>query len=96
MGKVVGDKITNVETYSSFLESGIISRSLDCIDYLCQAYYLDHRESSQLIGGRYLVSVSAMSSLVKIIDSKNDDLNTIMSFNRKAEEYEFDDDSSDT
>jgi uncharacterized protein YjdB len=96
MGCVSGNTIYTMETRSGFLESGIISRSLGCLMYLCQDVYLDHQDSSALLGDRYLVGCSVLTSQVQVMDSHADSLDTLMYLTREPLEYDLDSTYTDT
>ncbi|MGN1481473.1 leucine-rich repeat protein [Porcipelethomonas sp.] len=96
MGNVTDNIIMNVETYSGFLEQGIISRSFNCIEYLCQNYYMLHQNSAALLGDKYLTAASVLTSQVTFIDSDSQGLNTCMTLSRTAQEYELESDYYDT
>ncbi len=71
MGKVVGNKMEYIETYTEFLESGIITRSLGCLEFVCQDSYLHHQKGAELLGGKYLVTTSNSLGRVKVFDSSS-------------------------
>ena len=71
MGKVVGNKMQYIETYTEFIESGIITRSLGCLEFLCQDSYLHHQKGAEFLGGKYLVTTSNSLGRVKVFDSSS-------------------------
>ncbi len=60
-----------IETYTEFLESGIITRSLGCLEFVCQDSYLHHQKGAELLGGKYLVTTSNSLGRVKVFDSSS-------------------------
>lgn len=93
MGRWDGNKLSYIDTYNSFLESGMISRSMSCLMYLCQDVYMDHQTCAELLGGKYMTGTSALHSIVSVYDSHsvNDEgINRIMNFPREAAEDEED------
>ena len=71
MGKAEGDKLRYIDTYYSFLESGMITRSMSCLLYLCQDYSMSHQTSAELVGGRYLVAAGVLHGSVYVYDSNS-------------------------
>ncbi|MDO4976633.1 MAG: leucine-rich repeat protein [Eubacteriales bacterium] len=74
MGKTTGNTITYIDTSNSFLESGLISQSFDCIEYLCQNSAYLHQVSAEILDGRYMVTTSNLLNRVLLIDSNNYEL----------------------
>lgn len=88
MGKVVGNKMHYIETYSEFTESGIITRSLGCLEYLCQDSYLRHQKGAELLGGKYLVTTSNSLGRVKVFDSssiKEGEISSVLTVGRSPQ-----------
>ncbi len=91
MGKKEGNKLKYIDTYNAFLESGLISRSMSCLMYLCQDVYMYHQTCAELLGGKYLTATSAMQGIISVYDShsiNNNGINRIMNLNRAAAEEE--------
>lgn len=71
MGKAEGNRLRYIDTYYSFLESGIISRAMSCLLFLCQDAYMAHQTCAELIGGRYLAAASVLHGAVYVYDSNS-------------------------
>lgn len=87
MGKTEGNRLRYIDTYYRFLESGLISRSMSCLLYLCQDAYMEHQTCAELIGGRYLAAASVLHGTVNIYDSNSasdNEMKQIMKINRSA------------
>lgn len=87
MGKVVGNKMQYVETYTEFLD-GIITRSLGCLEFVCQDSYLHHQKGAELLGGKYLVTTSNSLGRVQVFDSsssKEDEIASVLTVGRSAQ-----------
>ena len=69
MGKVQDDKLYQIDVTSGFLESGLISRSIAGIEYLCQDYYRYHVLAAQVLENRYLVTSSVLMGRMCVFDS---------------------------
>ena len=69
MGKVEGNQLQYVDTFYSFLESSMISRSMSCMLYLCQEYYMYHQRSADFLNDKYLVATSALHGQLYVYDS---------------------------
>ncbi|MBR3629463.1 MAG: leucine-rich repeat protein [Oscillospiraceae bacterium] len=69
MGKVQGNEIMTVNSGTSILMSGLITYNLDCIDYLCQDWYLEHQNSVSVEGDHYLVTCSTTYGRKQVIDA---------------------------
>lgn len=82
-GKISAQRVT-----SSLLEQGLISRSFDCLAYLCQDVYYEHQNGAALFGDRYLTYVSSMANNVVIGDSDAEGFDSFMSLIREVDEYE--------
>ncbi len=98
MGRAEGNRLRYIDTYYSFLESGIITRSMSCLLYLCQNYYMNHQTSAELIGDRYLVAASVLHSAVYVFDSNSasdSGMTRIMSVHRPAMEGDEEGDTFD-
>ncbi len=88
MGKVVGNKMQYVETYTEFLESGIITRSLGCLEFVCQDSYRHHQKGAELFGGKYLVTTSNSLGRVQVFDSsssKEDEIASVLTVERSPQ-----------
>ncbi len=96
MGNVTDNVIKQVSVYSSFLESGIVTREIDGIMYLCQNASKKHQNNAALLGGRYLTGVSAASGVVQVMDSHAQDLDICQKYLREPTEYEQEDSYNDT
>lgn len=96
MGNVTDNVIMNAETYNSVIISGMLKYDLDCIEYACQSYYLNHQDNAALLGNKYLVTTSVTYGRVQVIDSNSEDLKNCMSLGRSAKEYEVENDWYDT
>lgn len=96
MGNVTDNVIMNAETYNSVIISGMLKYDLDCIEYACQNYYLNHQDNAALLGNKYLVTTSVTYGRVQVIDSNSEDLKNCMSLERSAKEYEVENDWYDT
>lgn len=96
MGNVTDDVIKEVNTYSEFTESGMITRPMENIIYLCQDWYKYHQNNAVLLGGRYLTAVSVMFGVVRVMDSQSPSLQTLQNYLREPMEYEQKDDAWDT
>lgn len=88
MGNVTDNQIRYVETYYSFQESGIITRTMSNIMYLCQDVSRYHQNSAALLGDRYLVGVSALSNEIRVMDSHSETLRPLLQLPRTAVESE--------
>lgn len=71
MGKVAGNKMQYIETSTEFIESGIITRSLGCLEFVCQDSYLHHQKGAEFLGGKYLVTTSNSLGRVQVFDSSS-------------------------
>ena len=96
MGNVTDNVIKRVDVYSSFTESGIITREMDNIIYLCQDVYKKHQNNAVLLGGRYLTAVSVLLGVVRVMDSHSENLDICQSYLREPTEYEQESSYSDT
>ncbi|MEY8427461.1 leucine-rich repeat protein [Lachnospiraceae bacterium 46-15] len=96
MGNVTDNVIKRVDVYSSFMESGIITREMDNIIYLCQDAYKKHQNNAVLLGGRYLTAVSVLLGVVRVMDSHSENLDICQSYLREPTEYEQESSYSDT
>ena len=90
MGVVVNNDIKWIETSSSLLEQGIISRGFSCILYLGQDVYYDHNTYASLLGDHYLTAITILSQQFNIYDSNAEKLSMIMSKERNVPEFEHD------
>lgn len=88
MGNVTENVIRQVTVYSSVLESGLISRGMDNILYLCQNVHKKHQSNAVLLGGRYLTAVSVLTGQVQVMDSWTESLNICQSYIREPVESE--------
>lgn len=79
MGKVVGNKMQYIETYSEFIESSVLTRVLGCLEYVCQDSYLHHQKGAEFLGGKYLVTTSNSLGRVRVFDSSSSNEDSISS-----------------
>ena len=89
MGLITGDKLASISVQSGFLESGLISRTINGIDYLCQQYYLDHTKSAEMFDGKFIVDTSVLNGLINVYKTPTEtsnDLVKMLSVSRKAGE----------
>ena len=89
MGKADGNRLRYIDTYYNFLESGMISRGMSCLLFLCQNVYMAHQTSAELIGGRYLTAASVLHGTVSVYDSNSassGEISRIMNISRSAVE----------
>lgn len=87
MGKVVGNKMQYVETYTEFLD-GIITRSLGCLEFVCQDSYLHHQKGAEFLGGKYLVTTSNSLGRVQVFDSSSSNesgISSVLTVGRSAQ-----------
>lgn len=96
MGNVTDNVIKYVSVYTSFLESGMITREIEGIMYLCQNASKEHQNNAALLGGRYLTGVSAALGVVQVMDSHAEDLDICQTYLREPTEYEQEDSYNDT
>ena len=80
--------ISSMRVTSGMLEQGLISRSFDCLSYLCQDVYYEHQNGAALFGDKYLVYVSSLTNTLTVADSDSDDFSEKMQISRDVEEYE--------
>lgn len=88
MGNVTDNVIKPVNTYNSFQESGLISREMDNIIYLCQDVNKKHQNNAALLGGRYLTAVSVLMGVVQVMDSRSENLEICQRYLREPVEDE--------
>ncbi len=86
MGVVEDDQISFVDTSSSVVVSGLLGYNLNCIEYLCQNYYLCHQTGAAVIGGKYVVTSSVTYNRVQIFELP--EMNLCLSLNRTTKEYD--------
>lgn len=91
MGVVTDNDIKSLETSTSFLEQGIITRSFACILYLGQDVYYDHNTYAELLGDHYLTAKTVLNQKSNIYDSNAEQLTLIMSKDMVIPEFEQED-----
>lgn len=87
MGKTDGNRLRYIDTYYSFRESGMISRGMSCLLFLCQDAYMEHQTSAELIGDRYLTAASVLHGIVSVYDShsaSSGGISRLMNISRSA------------
>ncbi len=93
MGNVTDNTLSFKGVASSVLVSGLITYDLNCIEYLCQNWYLYHQRGAALIGGGLLVTASTTYGRVMVLDAA--DMTSRFTLGRKAVEHSVTDDSYD-
>ena len=83
MGNVTDDEISFVDTSGSVTISGILTYSLNALEYICQSSYYLHQKGADVIGGHYLVTASTTYGRVYVVDT-SDDMSTVLYLSRSA------------
>ena len=96
MGRVTDNVIRHVDVSYSFTESGMITRTMDNLYFLCQDVNKKHQNNAALLGNRYLTAVSVIHGEVRVMDSWADPIHISASFLRAPVENDQGSSYSDT
>lgn len=85
MGKTENDTLYLLDSSSSFVESGLLTRNMDCLLYLCQDAYMSHQRSAEVLNGKYIVAQSVLLSMLYTYQFNGKNMSTVFSMSRPLE-----------
>lgn len=86
MGKVENDTLYLLDSSNTFLESGLLPRSMNCLLYLCQDAYMNHQRSAEVLNDKYIVAQSVLVSMLYAYQFNGKSMDTVFSMSRPVED----------